>query len=289
MKLMTWVPDVLSGWNWESAFDPWIAGLTGGEPIDIGSVGFERMRPALYRSVEKSLGNRFRLHAADAAIAACRVMRPRELTQLRAACALVTAAGDAFVEAWRQDGSVERAALAAERRARLSAAQDVRTLVSFDGGRTIAPVRGTIETTSDPLLGYVAVKHMGYWSDMFVAAARRPGEVARRVAMAMDTLLDAARPGIAARDLHARALKQIIPFVPHPVLGGSIGHRIGLSLNDGGDLTEEASHTLEPGDVYALHIGARDPEAGGAITSAMIAITATGAEILHRSPAQPAP
>ena len=29
MKLMTWIADVHSGWQWEGAFDPWLARLQG--------------------------------------------------------------------------------------------------------------------------------------------------------------------------------------------------------------------------------------------------------------------
>ena len=78
MKLMTWIPDVVSGWTWESAFDPWLARLNADHPINIGTVGFDQMQPPLFRSLEKSLGNRFRLHAADADVAAVRSLRPRE-------------------------------------------------------------------------------------------------------------------------------------------------------------------------------------------------------------------
>ena len=96
MKLMTWIPDVHSGWNWESAFDPWLAKITGEGPI--GSVGFELMRPPLFASLQTSLGNRFSLQAADEAVAGVRTTRPRELSQIRAASRLVQAAGAAFVE-----------------------------------------------------------------------------------------------------------------------------------------------------------------------------------------------
>src|SRR3954452_6278077 len=72
MKLMTWIPDVLSGWNIESAFDPWLARFGGSGPLDLGSVGFDLIRPALLRSVEKSLVDRFRVQAADKAVAAAR-------------------------------------------------------------------------------------------------------------------------------------------------------------------------------------------------------------------------
>jgi Xaa-Pro aminopeptidase len=285
MKLMTWIPDLLSGWNWETSFDPWLARLNAEEPIDIGSVGFDRMRPPLMRSLEKSLGNRFRLHTADAAVMTCRTPRPRESSTIREASAVVTAAAAAFVQAWRDGKDVETAALAGERSARLRAAQDVRTLVSFDGGRTLAPFRGTFDTKSDPLVGYIAVKHMGYWADMFVSAASAPSEVQPRVEAALEAMLQAAGPGVPARDLHAKAVEQLGRFALHPVLGGSVGHRIGLSLDEGGALREDSSHALAPGEIYTVQVGAYDPISGGAVVSAMVAITATGADILHCSPA----
>jgi hypothetical protein len=67
------------------------------------------------------------------------------------------------------------------------------------------------------------------------------------------------------------------------VLSGSIGRRIAFSSNEGSELRPDARHVLEAGDVYALHVGTRDPQAGGAVTSAMVAITPEGCEVLVRS------
>ena len=284
MKLMTWIPDVLSGWTWESAFDPWLARLNADHPADIGTVGFDLMRPPLFRSLEKSLGNKFRLHAVDADVATVRGMRPRERSQVREASGVVRAAADAFVKAWRAGMGVEAAALEGERAARLMAAQDVRTLVSFDGGRTLAPFRGSLEAKSDSLVGYIAVKHRGYWADMFVTAAAGASAVQQRVRAGLDAVLRSANPGVTAASLHAKAIEQLGGLPLHPVLSGSIGHRIGLSLNEGSELTNDGHHTLKPGEVYTLHVGAYEPASGGALTSAMIAITANGSEILHHSP-----
>jgi Xaa-Pro aminopeptidase len=284
MKLMTWIPDLLSGWNWESGFDPWLARLDAAEPVDIGTVGFDMMRRPLMQSLEKSLGNRFRLQQADAAVAACRTARPRELSQMREAAALTRAAADAFFERWRQDRRVEAAALAAERHARIKAAQDVRTLVSYDGGRTLGPFRGMPEATADNMLGYIAVKHKGYWADMFVSVATTPSAMQQHAHAALDALLRSAAPGLAAGEMHAAAMAKLGLSALHPMLGGSVGHRTGLSLDAGGALTADSSHTLQPGEVYALHVGGCDA-AGGAIASAMVAVTATSIEILHRVPA----
>jgi Xaa-Pro aminopeptidase len=286
MKLMTWIPDVVSGWNWESAFDPWLAKIAGEGAI--GSVGFDLMRPPLFASLQKSLGNRFSLQAADDVVAAARSMRPRELSQIRAASRLVQAAGAAFVEPWRLGKDIETAALAAERTARMMAAQDVRTLVSFDGGRTLSPFRGAFEPQADRqtgMAGYIAVKHMGYWADLFVTGVRQASDVERRAQAGLRILLELARPGAVAADLHAKATAALAPYMLHPVLTGSIGRRIGLSLNEGGEVRSDSQHALKPGDVYSFAVGGYDPQAGGALTSAMVAITATGSELLHVSPA----
>src|SRR5205085_4011677 len=100
--------------TWETAFDPWLARLNADHPIDIGTVGFDQMQPPLFRSLGKSLGNRFRLHAADANVAAARSLRPRERSELREASGVVQAAADAFVNAWRAGMDVEAAALEGE-------------------------------------------------------------------------------------------------------------------------------------------------------------------------------
>jgi Xaa-Pro aminopeptidase len=214
-------------------------------------------------------------------------VRPRELSQIRAASRIVQPAAAAFVEPWRLGGGVEAAALDAERTARLMAAQDVRTLVSFDGGRTLSPYRGAFAPQTDrqaPFVGYIAVKHMGYWADTLVTGLRGANDLHRRAQAGLRAMLDLAKPGTSAGALQAAAAKELGSAEPHPVLSGSFGRRIGLSLNEGGEIRPGSNHALKPGDVYSLHVGARDAKAG-ALTSAMIEITATGSELIHLSPA----
>jgi len=240
-----------------------------------------------------------------------RTVRPRECSQISAASRLVQTAAAAFIEPWRLGVGVETAALAAERTARMAGAQDVRTLMSFDGGRTLAPFRGAFAPQAegeDRVAGYIAVKYMGYWADVFVTGLKRPKltadrerslvdqarirasfpaaqELAQRTRAGLRALLDLAKPGAAACDLHAAAAKELGSCALHPVLSGSVGRRIGLSLNEGCELRAGSRDALAPDEIYSLHVGACDPQAGGALTSAMIAVTATGSEIIHLSPA----
>src|SRR5262249_57751770 len=99
------------------------------------------------------------------------------------------------------------------------------------------------------------------------------------------TLLELAKPGVAAVELHVKAIGTLAPYTLHPVLSGSVGRRIGFSLNEGGEIKSDSRHTLKPGEIYSLAVGACDPQAGGALASAMVAITPAGSELLHVSPA----
>ena len=76
-----------------------------------------------------------------------------------------------------------------------------------------------------------------------------------------------------AADLYAKATAALAPYTLHPVLSGSVGRRIGLSLNEGGDMKSDSRHALKPGEVYSLAVGTCDPQSGGALTSAMVAMS----------------
>lgn len=284
-RLMTNIADVMSAWTWDKGFDQWLECLSSDTAADIGTLRFDLMRPVLLQSIEKSLGNRFRLVAADAEVAVQRRLRPRERSLMREACAVARAAADAFAQAWRDGAGTEAAALAGERSARGLAAQDVRTLVSFDNGRSLAPFRGQFEprTPSQALLGYIAVKHKGYWAECFLSAAAGPSETHTRAQAGLEALLRLAAPGVRAADLHAQAMRALGSGALHPGLSGSVGRRIGLSASEGAELRPDAGHMLAAGDIYALHVGARDAQSG-AIASAMVAITPQGCECLVRSP-----
>ncbi len=281
MRLTTWIGDVLCGWQWEAGFDGWLAGLKGEGPIGVGTIGFDRIQARLLRSVEKSIGGRFRLNAAEGFASADRALRPRELTLLREACSVVKSAARAMVKSWREGAGAEKAAMTAERAARSMAALDVRTLVSLDGGLTLAPFRGEFKAREGPLVAYLAVNVKGYWAELFVTAEERRSGVSTSVQAAIDSLKSALRPGATGAELHARATHALGSRPLHPVLGASFGRRIGLSLNEGGDLRADAERPVARGDVYALHAGAR--EEGGALASAVVAVTAKGAEVLCSS------
>jgi Xaa-Pro aminopeptidase len=288
MRTLTWIADVRSGMGpeWEKAFDPWFEGLKGDQAQKLGTIGFDIMAPVLHASVRRSLGDRFALQRADDVVAIpAHRKRPRELTMIRASCKLLEAAAKIFADSWRGNHEPETAALDAERLARSLAAQDVRTLVSLDGGRTLVPFQGRFEKCAGSLVGYLAVKVLGYWADMFITVDDDSiTSAARQTAAALDAIIADMRPGARIGALHAKALDALAPYKLHPVLGCSVGHGIGLSLQEGPEFQASADAALVEDGVYTLQVGAADAKAGNALMSAIVRVAAKGAEVLVRSP-----
>jgi Xaa-Pro aminopeptidase len=288
MRTLTWIADVRSGMGpeWDKAFDPWFERFDGEPAAQFGTLGFDLMAPVLHDAVRRSLGPRFVLQRADDVVAVPpQRKRPRELTLLRTSCKLVQDAAQVFADSWRRSAEPETAALDAERAARSRAAQDVRTLVSLDGGRTLVPFQGRFEKTPGPLVGYLAVKLMGYWADLFVTLDEgEPSPARRRVDAALDTLIAAMRPGLRAGELHAKAIAALAPWPLHPALSQSVGHGIGLSLNEVPELRAGTDTALVEDGVYTVQLGAADRTAGHVLLSAVVRVRANGAEVLARSP-----
>ncbi|MGH6671645.1 MAG: M24 family metallopeptidase [Xanthobacteraceae bacterium] len=288
MRMLTWISDVRSGMGlgFEKAFDPWFERWHDQSAPALGTFGFDLMAPALLGAVRRGLGQRFTLRRADDLLPIPpRRKRPRELSMMRASCRLLDTATKAFVDNWRQSGAPETAALAAERVARSRAAQDVRTLVSLDGGRTLVPYQGRFEKRAGPLVGYLAVKTMGYWADAFVTIDARRLRALASAENALDALIAAVRPGVRAAEIYAAAVGALAPLPLHPVLAGSAGHGIGLSLNEEPNFVAGADAELVDEGIYTLQVGVADATDGNALLSAVVRNTATGAEVLSRSPA----
>jgi Xaa-Pro aminopeptidase len=282
MRSTTWIADVRSSWEWQW-FDEWLATLDDGP---IATIGFDLMTPPVYEAIENSIAGKFTLVEADAVAAQARAShRPREIGIIRSAAAIVDTAGKAFIDGWERGADVETAALGAERLAREMAAQDVRTLVSRDGGRSLEPYRARFDDRPTRLLGYIAVKFLGYWAEMFVSSGSAQFDAARR---SIDAMLSELRPGIPLDSLATIGRAALKEGELHPVLSGAFGHRIGLSLCEGDVIRQGGSGTIQAGTAYALRAGGCGAD-GAAIASAIALVTpANRVDVLARSPDQPA-
>jgi Xaa-Pro aminopeptidase len=275
MRTMTWLPDVKSGWEWKW-FDEFAQRL--GARGAIGTVDFDLMTPLLYAQVEKTVAGRFSLVGCDDIVARARTLqRPREIAIIRSATDVVSVVASEIAARWRAGDDIEHAALAGERVARSLAAQDVRTLVSRDGGCTLEPYAARFEDRPARLLVYVAVKHLGYWSESFVSLGALPDE-RQRAAKGLDALIDGLVAEASSTELARRVAEIAGP--QHSAFLNSFGHRIGLSLQEGGDISPQSQESLIAGRAYALRVGGQN----GAIASAMVVLKTDGRrEILLRS------
>ncbi len=287
MRTMTFVKEVYSGWEWQW-FDGFIEKLGGpgtlGCPGTLAVIGSQAMTPVLYGQIGRSVAGKFDLVEADDILLAARtVHRPRETAMIRIAAAIVEDAGQKFLAAWSDGKDIESAALAAEQAARGRAAQDARTLVSRDFGQTFEPYRARFDDYPETCIAYIAVKYQGYWADTFVTATTRSRQVDHLAKAALEAVLQSFAPGVRPDVLIERARNALAPLTLHPALLGSLGHRIGLSANEGGDIIEGGA-AVQAGCAYALRVGACEPTAGGAIASAVVHLHKTGRlEVLARN------
>ncbi len=236
-------------------------------------IGVAAMPWSLWRELEAALGGDIVL--ADATPALRRHMRTRsshELAAIREACRMLAAATAALDERWRAGDSVTTAIIAAEHAAAREGAQDVRSLFSLDGGKTLVPFDQPDIARVHPLQAYFAVKNDGYWAEGFVSLRDQPSGALRAAFAALMRASERVRPGATFDDLDIAGT--IAPFDVHPIVR-EVAVPIGLAFDGppGGD------PTIVAGDVISLRAGVTDGN-DSAIVSTMIAVTASGADVL---------
>jgi len=286
--MLTWVKDV--GWygNIDAALPAWlakIAAATEGGRMRIGLAGAAEMRPAVHAKLASLCRAAADLEEADAALdPLMRRTRPRERQMIRQSCRILADTVATMQESFRSGAPATAVVIDGERTARRREAQDFRILFSLDGGETLAPFEGLSDQRADPFIGYLAVRYLGYWVDALVTigAQRRPVDDA--AAAALDATIDAARAGAQGSVLARAAAPHVRPYARHPIVDARIGHRAGLVLDGDCAITPDGATPLEEGSIYVLDIGLADAHAQYALKSAIVAVGATGAEVLWRSP-----
>jgi Xaa-Pro aminopeptidase len=259
--LLTWVKDVASYGDAAKIIPAWL----GEGKRKIGLYGEAFMRHAVHDTIAGGARKLATVEGADALLdAAMRRKRPRELAMMRKSCAILRDTVAALKSEKAKGAPVVAATIEAERVARASQAQDIRILFSLDGGRTLRPFEELSNTRCDPLVAYIAVRYLGYWSEALVTVADAPNPAQREAADALVALVAEAKPGLRLADVEGK---------PHPLIGNCLGHSIGLSLDEG-------SAPLEAGGVYSLHVGVADEKSGYALMSAMVALKDGGNEVL---------
>jgi Xaa-Pro aminopeptidase len=262
----------------KSAAD-WARGLEAGTSLVL--IGGNTMPNVLRGALDRTLGAGLRVEHGDAPLQGrMRKKSPRELRMMREACTMLGVAVAALRGTARDGRSVTDSILHAEHAALQRGAQDVRSLFSLDGGRTLRPFDVAVAQHYDPLQVYLAVRHGGYWAEGFVRSGAPEDALQNKIEKILRATVAETKAGMSCR-----RLQQIVDAgrgtsKPHPLADGVFGGSIGLSLDEPPMLTRGSDATLEQGAVYSLRTGLIDEAGSGAIISTMLTVTADGCEIL---------
>jgi hypothetical protein len=210
-----------------------------------------------------------------------RCKSPAELAAIREACITVSAASAAIADAKRSGASVTTAILAGERAANDRGAQDVRTLFSVNGGRTLQPFDTLIERAVDPLQVYIAVRMFNYWSEGFALFSDRTSPAVEKAGALLRGVLAMIKPGSSTLAVADFVAAECAPYDCHPVTERALATSIGLALEEAPDTSPLA--TFEAGEVYSVKIGLTDGADQHAIGSAMIALRGDATDVLWSS------
>jgi hypothetical protein len=231
-------------------------------------------------NITKALGE----GAPDATAHVWSLMRrksPAELAAIRTARDTLNAAMMAMAHAKRVGLAATDVVLAGEKIANERGAQDVRTLFSVNGGRTLAPFVAPIRDALDPLAVYLAVRQFNYWAEGFAHLTHSPRPVAIKTAALLHNALAAIKAGASPAEISLTLVAE--PYRVHPVTDGAFANSIGLALEE--PPFSDTGPTFDAGEVYSVKVGLTDGDDENAIASAMIAVRDDGAEVLWPAPA----
>ncbi len=280
-KPLTFVADLRPLRNAGKTVAQWARGL-GGAPVLIGGAS---MPYALHREIADALGGGIEdktpgLHAL------MRRKSARELALLCEACATLAAAVTAMRAAHGCGAGATAAILAGEQAANRRGAQDVRTLLSLDRGRTLRPFETMVASSADPLQIYIAVRQFGYWAEGFAVLTASPHPCAQRAGHVLQSAVERMQAGGRCSELARDIARAIHPLQLHPVTARVAGNAIGLGLEEHPMIAAGVEDRVEAGGVYSLRVGLSDGR-DYAIVSAMVAVHEGGNDVLWSS-AEPA-
>ena len=242
-------------------------------------IGGGYMATALHQTIADSLGAQPQDATAQAWTLMRRKTRP-EIDAIRAACDALSAAMTAMRDAQRAGAGATDVVLAGERAANEAGAQDVRTLFSLNGGRTLQPFMTPVRDAVDPLQVYIAVRAFNYWAEGFTLLSSQPSAAAGKATAALHTTLAAIKAGTRTDDVTKMVMATIAPYRIHPVTARP-ANAIGLALEE--PPYTDMGEAFAAGEVYSLKVGLTDGSKEHAIVSAMIAMRDGGNDVLWQT------
>jgi hypothetical protein len=217
--------------------------------------------------------------AQDATAQLWKLMRrksPAELAAIRAASAVLDAAMAQMVDAYRRGEGVTTVVLAGERAASENGAQDVRTLFSLNGGRTLVPFETLEARVVDPLQIYVAVRRLNYWAEGFALLTHERRAIHSQAAAILQSAINATMAGTRLDDLARVVASGAFPYRIHVVAADCIGP-LGLALDAP---PYAAGAALRTDEVCSIRVGFTNGADENAVVSAMVAVREDGNDVL---------
>lgn len=243
-------------------------------------VGAGYMPTGLWRTVMQALGTDAAPDATGHAWTLMSRKSPHEIAALRRAHETLCAGTRAMADAFALGHGVSAVVAAGEAAVDAAGAQEVRTLFSLDGGRTLRPFFTLVEETRDPLHVYIAVRRFNYWVEDFAAMSRRAGgdPVRARAIAARDAALAAIEPGTAAAEIERLIADNVGPYALHPLTARAFAQRMGLALDE--PPYTDLGAAFEDREVYTLRVGTTDGERHH-IVSSMLRVRDGGVDLIN--------
>jgi hypothetical protein len=245
-----------------------------GTPLIIGD-GY--MPTAFHQSMDEAIGEQA-INATAQVWALMNRSSSHELHAMRECAFALNGAMTAIAEAKKAGAGITEAILAGEREANSRGAQDIRTLFSLDGGRTLQPFTATLATRVDPLQVYVAARRFNYWTEGFLALSDTRRPVIARAKELLRQALPAIKPGVKTADVLGLIHAGSRPYQVHPITERAIISRLGLALEE--PPHTNAGMTIENGDIYSVRVGITNGTGEHAIVSTMVRVREGGTDTL---------
>lgn len=279
-KPLTWVEKLAPLRNSGSVVSQWVSEVTSSSSPKARAIliGSKSAPWALHQQIFAPLGS----EVVDVTLALRRRMRcksPCEIRALSDGCMSLNAAVVALVEAHGSGADVSTVVLAAEHAARQRGAQDVRSLFSLDGGRTLNPLTAMVEYPVESLQVYLAVRQLGYWVEGFVVSSNVASPTLSRTQDVLRSAITRIKPGQRCADLVRMIGDGIMPLAAHPVTAKECGSSLGLMFGGQPRVSADSDDTFAAGDVLSIRVGAEN-ERGGAIVSTVVAVQDVANSIL---------
>ena len=234
---------------------------------------------AMSSAVRKTIDEASNGTAQDATAHVQGLMRrksPTELAAIGDACDSLNATMKAMRDAVRIGGDATIALLAGERAANDTGVQDIRTLFSLDGGRTLRPFEALDHAA--PIRCRSMSRSASSTTGRKASPASRTSRSRRPRSRRCCSTMRCRRSDPACRlrnsRRYSRSARPIAPSGDSRCAGQA---RLGLSLD------AAPTTNFEPGEIYSVRAGLTDGATQHAILSAMIAVRDNGTEVLWRS------